>query len=229
MSSLEEQGTVLTYEEMKEVIAKLGILPLASLIPEHPSVTGLTKAEKWHTDTELDPWSWRARFPGEGVAAYGKFIRKKAVLVTSEWFPAYVAATGSPRSLEERYDSGLCSREALTLLQIIRDNQGIETRELRTLAEMKAKEKKTAFDNAVTELQGTLDIVISGVKERHNSLGEKNGWNSTSFETVSHWMTDNKIPLFKGTREEAATWLHVRMEGNWHPGAIKWLEKVLSW
>lgn len=229
MGRTEDQGVVTTYEEMKEVIGKLGILPLASLIPEHPSVNGLTLAENWHTDTELDPWFWRARFPGEGVAAYGKFIRKKAILVSSEWFPAYVAAAGSQRSLEERYDSGLCSREALTLLQIIRDNQGIETRELRSLADMKAKEKKTAFDNAVTELQGTLDIVISGVKERHNAAGEKNGWNSTSFETVSHWMADYKIPAFTGTREEAVTWLHSRMEQDWHPSAIKWLGKVLSW
>ncbi|WP_060859519.1 AlkZ-related protein [Paenibacillus riograndensis] len=229
MSSMEEHGMVTTYEEMKEVIDQLGIVPLAALIPGHPSVNGLTKAENWHTDTELDPWAWRARFPGEGLAAYGKFIRRKAVLVAREWFPAYAAAAGSTQSLEERYDSGLCSREALTLLQIIRDNQGIETRELRKLADMKAKEKKTAFDNAVTELQGTLDIVISGVKERHNAEGEKNGWNSTSFETASHWMAENHIPEFKGTRDEAIVWLRNRMEGKWSPASVSWLGKVLSW
>ncbi|MHA6528905.1 AlkZ-related protein [Paenibacillus sp. BAC0078] len=229
MSIVEEQGMVTTYEEMKAVIDRLGIVPLASLIPEHPSVNGLTKAENWHTDTELDPWGWRARFPGEGLAAYGKFIKKKAILVSKEWFPAYVAAAGSKVDLEERYNSGLATREALTLLQIIRDNQGIETRELRRLAEMKAKEKKTPFDNAVTELQGTLDIVISGVKERYNAEGEKNGWNSTSYETTSHWMKENGIPAFNGTREEAITWLRSRMEGKWTPAAICWLSKVLSW
>lgn len=229
MKSADDQGVVTTYEEMGEVIARLGIMPLASLIPAHPSVNGLTTAENWHTGTALDPWLWRAQFPGQGLAGYGKFIKKKAVLVSRDWFPAYVKAAGSSQALEERYNSGLASREAVNVLQIIRAHQGIETRQLRVQADMKAKEKKTAFDNAVTELQGTLDIVISGVQERHNAEGEKNGWNSTSFETAEHWMEANQIPEFAGTREEAVEWLHSRMEGVWDPAAITWIDKALSW
>lgn len=72
-----EEGSVTTFEETAEIIAKLGILPLATLIPEHPSLNGLTKPENWHTGSELDPWSWRVRFPGEGLAGYGKFVKKK--------------------------------------------------------------------------------------------------------------------------------------------------------
>lgn len=229
MKSVNGQDIVTTYEEMGEVISRIGIVPLAALIPEHPSVNGLTKAENWHTGTDLDPWGWRAQFPGDGLAGYGKFIRKKAVLVSRDWFPAYVKAAGSSQELEERYNNGLASREAVALLQIIRANQGIETRQLRVQADMKAKEKKTAFDNAVTELQGTLDIVISGVQERHNAEGEKNGWNSTSFETADHWMERNGIPEFAGTREEAIAWLHSRMEGVWTPAAVLWINKVFSW
>lgn len=63
--------------KLQEIVAKIGILPLATLIPEHPSLNGLTKAENWHTGSELDPWSWRVRFPGEGLAGYGKFVKKK--------------------------------------------------------------------------------------------------------------------------------------------------------
>lgn len=77
MGEADKQENVTTFEEMAEVVARLGIVPLAPLIPEHPSVNGLTLAENWHTDTELDPWRWRVRFPGEGLAGYGKFIKKK--------------------------------------------------------------------------------------------------------------------------------------------------------
>jgi hypothetical protein len=224
-----EEGSVTTFEEAVGIVAKVGILPLANLIPDHPSLNGLTKAENWHTGTELDPWSWRVRFPGEGLAGYGKFIKKKAILVSSGWFPAFVAAVGSTKSIEERYNDGLASREAVTLLQIIRERQGIDTRILRTEADMKAKEKKTAFDNAVTELQASLDIVISGVKERQNAEGEKNGWSSTSFETVSHWAEDNGLSSFEGDREEAIAWLHSKMNGIWSPTAIAWTNKALSW
>lgn len=229
MGSVESLESITTFEEMAEVVAKLGIVPLAPLIPGHPSVNGLTLAENWHTGSGLDPWGWRVRFPGEGLAGYGKFIRKKAVLVSREWLPAYLAAAGSPRSLEERYDSGLATREALTLLQIIREHEGIETRQLRSMADMKAKEKKTAFDNAVTELQGTLDIVISGVKQRLNADGEPNGWNSTSFETSGQWMNDAGIEPFEGTREEAVAWLRSRTDGSWTPEAIAWISKALGW
>ncbi|AIQ47494.1 hypothetical protein R70723_17585 [Paenibacillus sp. FSL R7-0273] len=228
MSSSEGHTIVTTFEEMTEVVSRLGILPLAQLIPGHPSLNGLTKAENWHTGSELDPWSWRARFPGEGLAGYGKFIRKKAILVSREWFPAFVKAVGSPTELEERYNNGLASREAVQLLQIIRGNEGIETRELRTLAEMRAKEKKTAFDNALNELQGTADIVISGVKARLNAEGEVNGWNSTSFETAGHWMKENSLHVFGGSREEASEWLQTAMEARWSNEAKVWIRKVLS-
>ncbi|MFF2015654.1 hypothetical protein [Paenibacillus sp. NPDC058177] len=229
MENAEDHSMITTFEDATDLLKKVGILPLAFLIPEHPSLNGVTKTENWHSDTELDPWKWRVKFPGEGLAGYGKFIKKKAVLVSREWFPAYVAAAGSGLPLEERYNNGLSSREALKLLQIIREQQGIETRKLRADAGMKAKENKTSFDNAVTELQGSLDIVISGVKERVNAEGEKNGWNSTSYETVAHWMEENGIAPFKGNREEAIQWLHSRMAEAWTPAAIAWMNKTMSW
>ncbi|MDQ0195023.1 AlkZ-related protein [Paenibacillus wynnii] len=229
INSEAQQGGITTYDEAANIISEIGILPLATLLPDHPSLNSLTKAENWHTGSELDPWAWRARFPGEGIAAYGKFIKKKAILISKEWFPAYVAALGSGSTLEERYKNGLCSREALTLFRIIREDEGIETRRLRTEADMKATEKKTAFDNAVTELQGTLDIVISGVDERKNAEGEKSGWNSTSFETVSHWMEDSGISPFKGTRTEAKEWLKSEMDKVWSPAAKTWMYKAWKW
>ncbi|WP_379134333.1 hypothetical protein [Paenibacillus sp. sgz500958] len=220
---------ITTYEEAAEVVARFGILPLASLIPEHPSVNGITKAENWHTGSDLDPWLWRAQFPGDGLAAYGKFIKKKAILISREWFPAYMAAIASTASLQERYNNGLCSKEALLLFNIIEEEEGIETRRLRSKAEMKATEKKTAFDNAVTELQGSLDIVISGVKERHNADSEKNGWNSTSFETAEHWMAETGLAPFNGTRNEAIEWLKAEMDKVWSPAAQAWIYKTFSW
>ncbi|MFD1774918.1 AlkZ-related protein [Paenibacillus rhizophilus] len=215
-----------TFEDAAELVAHIGILPLAPLIPEHPSLKSLTKEEDWHTDTELDPWQWRVRFPGEGQAAYGKFLKKKAVLVAREWFPYFAAVSGNARTFKDRYNSGLASREAFSILEIVERNEGIETRQLRAEAEMKAKEKKTAFDNALNELQGSVDIVISGVRPRLNADGAKNGWNSTSFETAAHWMRETGIEPFAGTREEAALWLKARMEPVWSKAAMTWIHKL---
>jgi len=222
-------NSITTYEEAAEVISRMGFLPLAPLIPEHPSLNRITKAENWHIGSEYDPWLWRARFPGDGLAAYGKFIRKKGILVSREWFPAYVAALGSDDPLKVRYKNGLCSKEALKLLAIIEEEEGIETRKLRLEADMKPADQKSAFDNAVTELQGSLDIVISGVKERQNAEGEKNGWNSTSFETVRHWMEAGDLSPFAGTRSDAVKWLKNEMDKAWTPAAKTWICKLWSW
>jgi hypothetical protein len=181
------------YEEASQVIKELGILPLATLVPQYPSLDSMTSKEDWHTGSEFDPWLWRAMFPAEGTAAYGKFLKKKSVLISKEVLPLVRAVLGSKESIEKRYSDGLVSREALELYKLIREEEGIDTRVLREKAGMKDKEKKKVFDQALVELQGSIDIVVAGTKEKTNDIGEKNGWSSSSFETMDHWATMNNV------------------------------------
>src|SRR3954449_8744725 len=114
-----------TYEEAISVIQEIGFLPLAQLIPDYPSLDSITSKEHWYSGSELDPWLWRAIFPGDGVAAYGKFVKKKSVLISSELLPSIRAILGSPLSVKERYQDGLMSREAVELYAQISENEGI--------------------------------------------------------------------------------------------------------
>ncbi|MEK4357967.1 hypothetical protein NYE48_12980 [Paenibacillus sp. FSL M7-1455] len=182
-----QTGTMVNnYDEAVKLIEELGILPLASLIPDYPSLESVTPQTSWHSDTEQDPWKWRVRFPAEGKAAYGKFMKKKAVLVSPDWFPLVFNALRLGPSAEACYRDGLLSQAAWELYRLIEIEQGIDTRALRERAFMKAKEDKKAFDQAVVELQDALFIVISGVQAKVNADGEKNGWNSTAYETTTH-------------------------------------------
>ncbi|WP_256992364.1 hypothetical protein [Paenibacillus sp. XY044] len=216
------------YEDACGLIARVGILPLAGLIPGHPSLDGVTPKEHWHTGTERDPWLWRARFPGDGTAAYGKFIKKKAVLISADWFPMVQRLLGFDEEPEERYRDGLLSKPAWELYQLIRDDEGIETRELRARADMKSPDRKKEFDQALAELQGQLAIVISGVKEKRNILGEKNGWSSTSYQATEDWMRQYGVESFRGTREQAQTDLKLNMEDVCTPEAAAFLQKVFG-
>ncbi|MEH7255037.1 hypothetical protein V7111_23275 [Neobacillus niacini] len=182
-----------TYDDAIQVINEIGFLPLAQLIPNVPSLDSITSKEHWHTGSELDPWLWRAKFPRDGVAAYGKFIKKKSVLISCELLPVIRAILGSPLSVNERYQDGLVSREAIELYALISENEGIDTRVLRVQAGMKDKAMKKPFDHALLELQGSMDIVVSGTKAKTNEAGEENGWSSTSFETMEYWAEKNKI------------------------------------
>ena len=198
---------VKTYEEALDVIEEIGLLPLAPLIPEFPSLNTITLAKYWHSETEFDPWIWRTKFSTDGVAAYGKFIKKKSVLVSRQLLPYVKKVLGHTESLEERYFNGNVSKEAFDLYKFISQEEGIDTRALRMMAGLKEKDKKKIFENALIELQGSMDIVISGIHEKRNKEGEKNGWSSTAFETYDSWAIRNKIVSVNIDKEDAKKYL----------------------
>lgn len=217
-----------TYDEAIDVIKEIGFLPLAKLIPKYPSLDSITAKEHWYTGSELDPWLWRAKFPVDGAAAYGKFVKKKSVLISSELLPLFRAILGSPLPVSDRYQDGLVSREAVELYLLISENEGIDTRVLRVQAGMKEKEKKKAFDKALLELQGSMDIVVSGTKAKTNEAGEKNGWSSTSFETLNYWAKNHKIDDHSISRDEAKMILRDHFAAICSPEAMKALNKLFG-
>ncbi|MWV42378.1 hypothetical protein GRF59_01930 [Paenibacillus sp. HJL G12] len=228
MSANEKEIFVRHFEEASNYIHRIGILPLASIIPDYPSLESITSKESWYSGTEQDPWSWRVRFPVEGKAAYGKFFRKKAVLISTEWFPWVHACLGLGIDAEKLYRDGMLSRTAWQLYQLINIDQGIDTRVLRERAQMKAKEDKKAFDQAVIELQDSLLIVISGVQERVNADGEPNGWNSTAYETATHWMSQHGLKAAECTKEEACNEIMARLQDNCSDKSIAFFKKVFQ-
>lgn len=217
-----------TYEEAIDVIKEIGFLPLANLIPNYPSLDSITAKKNWYTGSELDPWLWRAKFPIDGAAAYGKFIKKKSVLISSELLPLFRAILGSPLPVSDRYQDGVISREAVELYLLISENEGIDKRLLKVQAGMKDKEKKKAFDNALLELQSSMDIVVSGTKAKTNEAGEKNGWNSTSFETMNYWAENHGLDESLIKKEDAKMKLRDHFAAICSPDAMKAFNKLFG-
>lgn len=218
-----------TYEEAIKVIEEIGMLPLAQLVPDYPSLDSITAKDQWHTDSEFDPWKWRTKFPIDGVAAYGKFIKKKNILISRTLLPYARVILGFKKPLEKRYADGLVSREAMELYRLIHEEPGIDTRLLRSKAGMKDKEKKKPFDNALVELQGAMDIVVSGTKAKTNELGEINGWSSTSFETMDYWVKSNQVEEAANLKvEEAKKIVKEHFAGICSPKSLKALEKIFK-
>ncbi|MCU9614818.1 hypothetical protein OEV98_14840 [Caldibacillus lycopersici] len=217
-----------TYEEAINFIEEIGLLPLAPLVPDFPSLNSITSTEHWYTDTEFDPWMWRTKFSADGVAGYGKFLKKKSVLISRRLLPYVKKVLGHSESMEERYYNGVVSKDAFTVYEIIKNEAGIDTRALREKAGLKEKENKKRFDNALLELQGTMDIVISGIQVKTNAEGEKNGWSSTSFETYESWEKRNKVEAPEINEEEAKSYLKAHFLKVASNESIKKIEKILS-
>ncbi|KMQ32165.1 AlkZ-related protein [Bacillus cereus] len=186
---------ILNYQEACDYIHEIGILPLSSCIPDYPSLESVTSKHLWYTGAKNDPWEWRKHFAIDGVAAYGKFIKKKSFIVSVRIFPFVKRILGDTRSMEERYSMGLITKDAVNIYNTIVKNPGIETRELKAVLNMNNKESKRTFDKAMVELQGFSDIVIPGFVKKLGDNGEEKGWNSTSYMAAESWMNDKNIPI----------------------------------
>lgn len=216
-----------TYEEAAAVIARVGILPLSSLFPEHPSLESITRREAWHTGLAADPWLWRDRFAGEGVAAYGRFMAKKPILADAALFPLLQAALQPAKGLRSRYADGLVSKDMLRIYDIVEGHEGVDVRELRRSSGLQDKESKKRFDAALIELQSTGDIVISGISDRLNDKGVKSGWNSTCYMLATQWMARHGLEPVQMDRTAARNELLARFGEVSREAAVQKLAKLM--
>ena len=222
------QPMAITFAEAAEVIEHLGILPLSSFIADHPSLVSITRPDAWHTGADSDPWLWRDRFTIEGIAAYGRFLGDKPLLVSRELFPIMRCALASEETVEERYAAGLVAKATLRIYTCIRENDDIDVRMLRTQAGMQHSSDKGAFDRSLNELQNTAEVVISGIAERLNPQGNKSGWNSTCYMLAENWMERHGITQIHLPPAQAKTKLYAWIEPRWEASAVQYLKKRLA-
>ncbi len=221
------QLIVKTYEEASQVVERLGILPLSGFIPAHPSLDSITEPDAWHTGADTDPWHWRDRFASEGIAAYGRFIGSRPILIARDVFPLVKCLFTSPQTVKERYEAGLLARSTVHIYEIIQSNNGIEVRTLRKLAGMQNKADKNIFDHALIDLQNTANIVISGVAENRNEQGTKSGWNGTCYMLSEYWMEQHDIKLLQLSYDDAKKQLFAWLKPRWKENALLYLQKKL--
>lgn len=219
---------VTTYEEACQAVAQSGILPLSSFIPDHPSLASITRDDAWHTGAETDPWRWRNRFATEGVAAYGRFISSRPLLISHEIFPLVSCLLAGDRSIEERYAAGTLARAAIQLYKIIQQHEIIDVRALRKQADMQDKANKTAFEHALIDLQNAAAIVMSGSASNRNEQGASSGWDGTCYMLADFWMNQHNIPPVQLAPTAARTQLFAWLAPRWEEGALAFLQKKLK-
>ena len=73
-----------------------------------------------------------------------------------------------------------------------------------------------------------MDIVISGIQEKMNAAGEKNGWSSTAFETYDSWVSRNNINTTDMDKEDAKKYLIAHFLKVSSSESVRKLEKIFS-
>lgn len=137
---------------------------------------------RWHTgDPETDPWEWRMRVLDErNDIAYGKLFFKKSGYITREWYPYFLAVRRNGSSFEEEYEAGTINHMAKRIYELIRAEGTLPVHGIKALLGI-AREDKSQFDRALTELQMRLYITMCGRQQKLSRKGEEYGWSSTVF------------------------------------------------
>jgi hypothetical protein len=212
-----------TYDHFVELVQSYLIVPFASLIPDHPSLTTSVPDDVWHTGDELDPWLWRVKIVADGHAAYGKFFGSKLTFVRTDLFPLVRAALSRNKSIEARYQDGLLSQHARKLYSIIQESGSIDSRQLRKLSGLAHKDQKKEYERALIDLQNGGDIVISGAQE----TDAEGGWSSMCYETAEQWLARTGMSA-PASLAEARAELQARLGAVCSVKAMTYLNKKLG-
>lgn len=170
--------------ELIDYVNEVGLLPLLDM------GIGLSAEEAVDEDCryvvlpdggwEWPLWEWKGSVLRESGCAYGKFLRAKATFISREWWPDFCnwRRSRQPAPADE-------SVEGL-ILQTLREEGSMVTRELRALCGFTGKGMRGKFDAYVTRLEMQCRIVTEDFIYPTDSHGRRYGWGWSLLTTPEH-------------------------------------------
>ena len=164
-----------TCAQLIEYIGKIGFLPLLNI-----GIRG------WSADEVVDDdcqyvrlpdggwdwplWNWKGNIIQDSGCAYGKFFNKKAGFVSREWWPDFCNWRRSrfPLPKEDSIEA--------TILEVLKENGSMITRELRAACGFTGPKMRGKFDAYVTKLEMGCRIVTEDFVYPHDRNGHEYGW-----------------------------------------------------
>jgi len=115
-------------------------------------------------------WQWKGPMVTEGGFAYGKFFNGKAGFVTMEWWPdlCNYRRGKHPEPAEDSIEG--------VILEILRVNGSMITRELRSACGFDGPKMRSRFDAYVTRLQMACRVVTEDFVYPQDKHGNNYGW-----------------------------------------------------
>ena len=157
-----------------EAIQQIGLVPLLdSGIPGF-SADELVAPECRYVRTDdgwnWPLWDWKGPIVTEGHFAYGKFFNAKAGFVSMEWWPdlCNYRRAKYPEPNEESIEGAI--------LEVLRVNGNMITRELRTACGFDGPKMRSRFDGYVTRLQMACRIITQDFVYPRDKHNREYGW-----------------------------------------------------
>ena len=141
-----------------------------------------------HGDPDISRcWGWKDHALDKKWWYYGKFLRRRATLVSLAELPYFYALSANYGSLDDylqEYEDGQMTAEAKAIYEAILEHGPLDTVRLRREAHMSAASAKSRFDRALVELQVGLKVLPIGV-------ARTGAWKyAFNYELLARWFSD---------------------------------------
>lgn len=169
------QELIHTCPELVDYINEIGFLPLLRMGIDGWSAEDAVDEESQYTRLpdggwEWPLWEWKGSVLRESRCAYGKFFKRKAAFVSSEWWPDFC---NYRRSLYPYPEEGSVEEAVLATLK---SEGSLITRELRAACGFIGPKMRSRFDAYLTRLEMGCYIVTEDFIYPHDSHGREYGW-----------------------------------------------------
>lgn len=185
--------TINSQDDLIEAINKYGFLPYFRNSIEGFSIEEHINSRYWFGD-ENGAWEWKGSVIKKTGCAYGKFLERKAVYISREWFPDFANYRRDGYDFDSLYDEGLAKRSDKILFDLVESNAPIMSKELKKLGDYRKGGNK-GFDSSITRLQEQCYILISNFIYLTDKYGQPYGWGVAEYATPEIFMgnhfTDN--------------------------------------
>ena len=161
--------------ELEQLVQDWGLLPFFRCGIPGFSVEDCTPARYWFVEGVDGPWEWRMEVARRGVVAYGKLFRKKAGLVSRDWYPDLANYRRDGYDFDARYDEGKAGRREKAIMDALLQNGPMLSRDLKRAAGFDGGGLK-GFDTAITNLQMMTYVTVHSFDYLTDRHGNPYGW-----------------------------------------------------
>ena len=174
-----------SMQELIDVIDELGFVPFFTNEIEGFSIEEHIGPGCWYNDGDngfWPAWEWKGPVIQKMKCAYGKFLKGKAMYISSKWFPDFANYRRDGYDFDARYEDGLASFHDKELFELLDANAPVMSKQLKHLGNY-GKNGRKGFDTMITRLQKQCYVVISDFRYSTDKLGNAYGWGVAEYST----------------------------------------------
>ncbi len=220
-----------SMEDVIWLIDEIGFVPFFINDIEGFSLEEHMAPGHWYNDTKEGfwaAWEWKGPVINQSGCAYGKFLRGKAMYVSSKWFPDFANVRRDGYDFDARYEDGLASFDDKELYELLDANAPILSKPLKRMGNYRKGGRK-GFDSAITRLQKQCYVLISDFRYAEDKFGNEYGWGIAEYSTPEKFFgrkfTDK---VYNRTPEESYDRLFRQLKKILPGVEDKQLKKILS-